>query len=85
MNNIAEKYINNTLDNFEVRLVCLVVYNETEQKYCTSQNDIRKQITEIIEKRFRDIANNPILNRITYIIMPIWKLEELASEFQNKI
>ncbi len=92
MNDIAEKYINNTLDNFEVRLVCLVVYNETEQKYCTSQNDIRKQITEIIEKRFRDfdnnkidIANNPILNRITYIIMPIWKLEELASEFQNKI
>ena len=79
-------------------MVCLVVYNETEQKYCTSQNDIRNQnpkfsadpqndiYFEITESNNKiDIANNPILNRITYIIMPIWKLEELASEFQNKI
>ena len=92
MNHIAEMYLDKTLDNFEVRLVCLIVYNETEQKKCTSQNEIRKQIKEIIEKRFKDfdnnkidIINNPILNRITYIVMPVWNLEDLALEFQKKI
>lgn len=92
MNAIAEMYLNKTLDNFEVRLVSVVVYNETEQKKCTSQSEIRKQIKEIIAKRFKDFDNskidiidNPILNRITYIVMPIWNLGELALEFQKKI
>ena len=92
MNEIAEKYLCNTLDNVEVRLVSIVVYNETKKVNITDQNDIRKQIEEIIEERYKDfdkakidINGNAILKRITYIVMPIWKLDELAQEFQDKI
>lgn len=92
MNEIAEKYLNNTLDNVEIQLVCLVVYNETKNINITNQDDIRKQIDKIIEDRYEDfdnakidISGNAILKRITYIIMPVWKLDELAQEFQNMI
>ena len=92
MNEIAEKYLCNTLDNVEVRLVSIVVYNETKKVNITNQNDIRKQIEEIIKARYKDfdktkidINGNAILKRITYIVMPIWKLDELAQEFQDKI
>lgn len=92
MNEIAEKYLNNTLDGVEVQLVSLVVYNETKSIDLTEQSDIRRQIDKIIEERYKnfdnskiDIDTNAILKRITYIIMPIWKLEELAKSFQDKV
>ena len=92
MNEIAESYINNTLDNVEVHLVSIVVYNETKNVDITSEADIKRQIEEIIAERYKnfnnekiDIKNNPILKRITYIVFPVWELENLAQEFQNKI
>lgn len=92
MNEVAEKYLNRTLDNVEVRLVSIVVYNETKKLNITNQSEIRKQISDIIEERYKsfekskiDIDNNAILKRITYIVMPIWKLDELAQNFQDKI
>lgn len=92
MNEIAEKYLNNTLSNVEVRLVSIVVYNETKKINITEQGDIRKQIDKIIIDRYKsfdknkiDISENAILKRITYIVMPIWKLDELAQNFQDKI
>lgn len=92
MNEIAESYLNNTLENVEVHLVSIVVYNETEKLEIVSQENIRQQIRQIIEERYRgfnsgkiDIEKNPVLRRITYIIMPIWKLDELAREFQERI
>lgn len=92
MNKVAEMYLSNTLKNVELHLVCLVVYNETKQLNITDASDIRKQITEIIEDRYKDfdkskidMDNNQILKRVTYIVMPIWKLDELAQDFQNRI
>ena len=92
MNDVAEKYLNNTLENVEVHLVSIIVYNETSKLNITSKKEIREQIQRIIEERYKsfdkskiDIENNPILKRITYIVMPIWKLDELAKVFQNKI
>ena len=92
MNEIAEKYLCNTLNNVEVQLVSIVVYNETKNIDLTDRNDILKQIDEIIKERYKNFDNtkinidgNAILKRITYIVMPIWKLDELAQEFQDKI
>lgn len=92
MNEVAEKYLNNTLTNVEVRLVSIVVYNETKAISITNEQDIRKQIDKVVEDRYKnfdkskiDIGNNAILKRITYIILPIWRLEELAKEFQDKL
>lgn len=92
MNEVAEKYLNNTLENVEVHLVSIIVYNETNKLNITSQEEIRRQIIKIIEERYKgfdkskiDIEKHPILRRITYIVMPVWKLDELAKEFQSKI
>jgi len=92
MDMIAEAYLDKTLQNVEIHLVSIIVYDETKKVKLTDENDIRKQIEQIIKKRYQEFDNskipikdNPILRRITYIIFPIWKLDELISEFQQQI
>lgn len=92
MNEVAEKYLNNTLENVEVHLVSIVVYNETQALNVTSESDIKEQIKKIIEERYAnfdknkiDLKTNAILNRITYIVFPVWKLDELAKQFQDRL
>lgn len=92
MNEIAEAYLNNKLEGVEIHLVSIVVYDETANLNITNQADIRNQIEKIIKKRYEnfdntkiDIEHNAILNRITYIVFPVWKLEELVRDFQNKL
>lgn len=92
LNKVAEDYINNELENVEVHLVCFVAYNEKKKLSITSESEIHSQIEDIIKEKYAkfdnnkiDIKNNPILNRITYIVFPIWKLVDLAKEFQNMI
>lgn len=92
MNEIAEKYLTNTLKDFEVQLVSIVVYNERKKINLTNRADIIAQIDDIIKQRYKSFENNkididkkPILKRITYIVMPVWELEKLAEEFQDKI
>ena len=89
---IAEQYLNNTLENPRIELVSIVIYNENKIINYTDQEDIHKQIEEIIKDRFKcfdnnkiDIKGNPILKRITYIVFPIWELDELAKKFQEMI
>lgn len=92
LNEVAEMYLNNQLDNCEIHLVSVITYHETQTIERTSESEIRSQIQKIIEGRYSSYDNskillkeNPILNRITYIIFPIWELEELAIRFQELI
>lgn len=92
LDEIAESYLNNTIDNPYLELVCIVVYNENKKINVLSDTSIYSQIENIIKDRFKnfdnseiDIGAHPILSRINYIVFPVWKLEELATEFQNKI
>ena len=92
MNCIAESYLNNTMDNVEVHLVSIVVYDETKKITKTSEKEIHRQIESIIESRFNgfdnsliDLEANPILNRITYIAFPVWGLELLAQKLQDML
>lgn len=92
MNKIAEQYINNKLENVEVYLVCIVVYNETSDIKGNSREEIIQKITNVIENKYAnfdkkkiDTETNSILKRITYIVFPIWKLDELAKTFQQMI
>lgn len=92
MNEIAESYLNNTIKGVQIQLVSIIVYNETKPINKTSEEDIRKQIEEVIKARYEefdnskiDIKNNPILNRITYIVLPIWELDKVAGDFQCKL
>lgn len=92
MNDIAESYLNGTMQNAEVHLVSIVVYNETKKIQKTDEKSIHKQIEQIINSRFNgfdntfiDLNTNPILNRITYIAFPVWGLELLAKKLQNML
>ncbi len=92
LDEIAECFLNNTLENPYVELVSIVIYNENKSISVTNQDDIHKQIEDIIKSRFKDFDNakidvdkNPILKRITYIVFPVWALDELAKEFQTMI
>ncbi|WP_243121078.1 HamA C-terminal domain-containing protein [Clostridium autoethanogenum] len=90
MDLVAESYLNNTMKNIEIHLVVIVIYNETQKLNITNEDDIKGQIDSIIKDRYSEFNNkdihiddNPILNRITYILFPIWKIEELAKGFQE--
>lgn len=92
MNELAEKYLNNTLENVEVHLVSIVVYNETKALNGTTESEMKQQIKKIIEERYAnfdknkiDLKTNAILSRITYIVFPVWELDELAQQFQDKL
>lgn len=92
MDKVAESYLNGTMENVEVHLVCIITYSETEKLNITNQADILEQIEKIIKGRYGnydnnkiDIISNPILNRITYIAFPVWDLEQLAQVFQELI
>lgn len=92
LDNIAEQFLNNALENTRIELVSIVTYHETNKLNITNQNDIHRQIEEIIKSRFKsydntliDIEENPILKRITYIVFPIWELDKLAKQFQDMI
>ena len=92
MNEIAEKYLNNTLKPVEIQLVSIVTYNELSNINKIDEDTIRNEIEKIIEERYRnydknkiDMRKNPILSRITYIVFPVWDLNELAEKFQKLI
>lgn len=92
LDEIAEAFLSNTLQNTEMHLVSLVLYGENQKIILTSENDIKRQISEIIQNRYSsvdkrliDLEAHPILRRITYIVFPIWKFDELAKEFQKML
>ena len=90
LNEVAEAILTNTLQNYEVHLVSLILYCETSKIMRTTQSEIQEQILSIISKRYGDFDNNridiighPILHRITYIVFPVWEFEQLAIDFQK--
>ena len=92
MDEIAEMFLSKKLNPVEVDLVCLILYNETNKISITNEEDIKGQIKHIIEKRYEEYANskidlrqNPILSRITYIVFPVWKFDELAKAFEKQM
>ena len=82
---VAEKYKNCNLENVEIHLVNIVIYNETEK--IDKREDIKQQIENIIKERYEKFdfskidEKNPIIQRINYIIFPIWEFSKLLDKF----
>ena len=85
MNQVAEDYLNNTLENVEVHLVSIITYNENKKLEFDTETGIKNQIETIIAERYHLFENNPILRRITYIVFPVWDLKGMVEEFQKMI
>lgn len=89
LQSVAEEYKRGTLTNVRFELVCLIVYNENKEITGSSEDEIKESIQAIIEKRlnstkaFACFSNKPqvLLDRINYIIFPIWGLDKLLDNF----
>lgn len=89
---IAKAYKSGTLSNVHFELICLVAYNETKKIKGSNEADIKASILAIIKERCNSIDNSAyskiddvILDRINYIIFPIWDLDSLLQNFQRII
>ncbi|MDO3654787.1 HamA C-terminal domain-containing protein [Bacillus subtilis] len=89
---VARAYKRGTLKNSEVHLVCVIGYNETSKLKLTSEAEIKAQIESIIidkckkiEKGLFEPIEEGLLERISYILFPVWELDALVKEFQDQI
>jgi len=89
---IAKKYKENTLPDVHFELVCLVAYNENKILGGKNEKEIQKSIISVIEERCNSLdddcfcnVGNRIIDRVNYIIFPIWKLDTLLDEFQRLV
>jgi hypothetical protein len=89
---IASAYKNGELDDVEVHMVAVVVYNETSDLAKKSEKEIKEAIMTIVRDRSRKLdkaifanVQAHLLPRLNYIIMPIWELDNLIKLFQDKL
>ena len=89
---IAKKYKANTLPDVHFELVCLIAYNETKVLTGNNEKDIKQSISSIIEKRCSSLKDScfntiddKVIDRINYVIFPIWDMDKLLAEFQTLV
>ena len=89
---LATNLVNGNIKNVEFHLVSIIAYEEKNAKNGNTRDEILGGIKRVIENRYRnfdnnkiDIKSNPILNRITYIVFPVWSFEELIRSFSDGI
>lgn len=89
---VAKKYKANNLPNVHFELVCLVAYNESMAKDGDNEEEIKNSIQGIIEERCSNLSNDcfseveaNLLNRMNYIVFPIWELDTLLDDFNTKV
>ncbi|MGO3285878.1 MAG: HamA C-terminal domain-containing protein [Mesonia sp.] len=92
LQNIVKSYKEGSLKNIQFELVCLIAYNETNKIDGDCEDSIKNNIKTVIKERcskfdkskFNDIEST-LLKRINYIVLPIWELDNLLNDFQNKV
>lgn len=91
LNDIADDFIEGRLDNPEIHPVNIIIYNENLKRKEVVETLKKCETEEIIKQRFKNFDNtkidisNPYIQRITYIVFPIWDLDELAKKFQKML
>lgn len=89
---LIKKYQQGKLDNIRYELVCLIVYNENQDILGNSEEIIKNKIKDAIQNRCLSIKKDSFVNiqenilaRMNYIIFPIWELDKLLNDFQNRV
>ncbi|SOB92584.1 HamA C-terminal domain-containing protein [Pseudobutyrivibrio ruminis] len=91
LNDIADDFIEGRLPNSEIYPVIVIIYNENNKRKGDNEDSIKREIENIIKKRFKDFDDNlidiknPVIQRITFIVFPIWRLDDLVEKFQKMI
>ena len=76
------------LPGVRFELVCLVAYEENKDIDAASEQEIKENIERCIAERWNDVPDDvyhgmrdSIVNRINYIVFPVWGLEALLNVF----
>lgn len=92
LEDIVKSYKEGTLTNVHFELVCLIAYNESKEINGYGDREIKESIKAIIEDRCNSLDENcflsiekQLLQRINYIIFPIWELDTLLKKFEIKV
>lgn len=85
---IAKQLKDGKLSNVRFELVCLVAYEENKNIDASSELEIKTNIEHCINERWAGVASElydgirePIIDRINYVVFPVWGLEALLNEF----
>lgn len=88
---VAEKILSNKLDPINLHPVSIIIYNETK-KFSAAGGDMKQQIRDAIihqcskiDKAVYEDLDDLTLSRFTYIIVPVWKLDELLEQFVESL
>jgi hypothetical protein len=88
----AKSYKAGELKNVYYELFCLVAYNESRALNGSKEDEIKQSIEEIIFDRCNSIGPEcfekiemRILNRINYVIFPIWQFDKLLDDFMKRV
>jgi hypothetical protein len=89
---VAKKYKAGTLEHVRFELVCLIAYNESEALTKTNEDEIKKSIQKVIVERCASLEDKDygscaahVLDRVNFIVFPIWELDALLETFQNSV
>lgn len=92
MESVAKKFKENKLENVRFELVCIIIYNESKQIQSDNEKSIKDEIQKIVLDRCSNISKDfyqnydkRILNRIHYIIFPVWELNKVLDEYEMKM
>jgi hypothetical protein len=88
MKPIATKILKNQLSDLVIHPTSIIIYNETSKLSGATSTDMKKEIQDVIVKQCGKIDHatyqsipEGVLARMTYIVMPVWGLDELLNEF----
>jgi hypothetical protein len=85
---IAKCLKDNKLANPRIELVCIVAYDENKNIEGHTSNVIKDNIVKCVKERWENVPDNlydgvskPVIQRIHYIIFPVWSLSQLLERF----
>lgn len=88
---VAEQLLSNKLQQVKLNPVSIIIYNETT-KLTSTGPEIKDQIKNAALHQCSKIAPDVYggleeiaLSRFTYIIIPVWKLDDLLDEFVKSV
>jgi methionyl-tRNA synthetase len=84
----ATKILKNQISNLTIHPISIIIYNETGSLKPGTAQEIKQQIRDAILHQCKKIEpkiyasmDAVVLDRMTYIVMPVWDLNGLLEEF----
>lgn len=89
---VAQDLKEGRLKNVKFELVCIIIYNENKDITADSEQEIKEKIINIITKHCHDFNKQffngfqaVVINRINYILFPIWGLDKILVDFNKRL